>query len=326
MHRLIAIALTVTLALSPVMGAAFGDGAALAAPKYHKFCEKPMKPPELKAKMERSLAIDPSGNRKLEGCRANPRDFLDAWENEINTPKTVAGLPEFVGRFTEIDVPAGQKIYSSGMRTDGNGVVRRAVERAPHANEAVYGIGDEPYLMEDCTNPINMTVDAAEVMGSPCVEVTFPAWIRPKDVGGGAVRIAYIAAEGLPGKCLELSGPGVPNGSQRGIPTECKDDYTKFVNGRKVRVVCDWTDAEAEVSRLLGVKSEVQNVSGSFFPRANGRNTLKLPREAMDGITAICWEFPDGTFIAVGVTRDDFVNNVATITSKHIAESLWVVQ
>ncbi|HEX2792755.1 MAG TPA: hypothetical protein VHO23_03515 [Candidatus Paceibacterota bacterium] len=298
------------LALSFLFG-----GAALADPG-HKFCEKPLTPQEAADRMDRSLELDPSGNRPMAGCRANPLDFQKAWENEFQVPKELRQFSNWIRSFTEMTVEPGQQLYSACIRHDGNGVITRCVTRTLHDGEKAWGIGNEIYLLGDCVNPVNMTIEAAEVTLSPCVTLNFVGSKLPPELGGGAIRIAHVGPKPLPTKCLELAMAG--GETMRGLPQECPDAYTKVIGGRNMKVVCSWVEVEAAVSKKLGVHSEVQNVSGSFYPRATGMNSLTLPRQVMDAFMAVCYELPDGSFVTVGVDRNDWVNGVATITDETI--------
>lgn len=311
--------LALALALSPLQGWALGDGEARAAIQGHKFCETPLAPAELKARMIRALVADSTGNRKLEGCRANPLDFLKAWEEEEGAPKRVADLPDFIGRFHKIVVPVNQEIWAACIREDGNGVKKRCVKRTRESTEETYGIGTHVYLLEGCVNPVNTTVEPVTVAASPCITIFFPGKPFPKEVGGAAIRLGYVGPKDLSAECLLLTRAGVAE-PMVGIPNECPPDtYTrKVIGGREVRVVCDWSEVEAEVSRILGVKAEVQNVSGSFYPVLEGQNKLVIHREALNGYTAFCYELPDGTFVTYGVTREHFVDGVATIKSSDV--------
>lgn len=306
-------ALALAVALSPLSGWVYGDGEAKAAIQGHKFCETPLAPAELKVRLERSLAADPSGNRKLEGCRANPLDFLEAWKNEQDAPKRIADLSGFVARFTVMNVEPGQMYWAACIRQDGNGVIVRCVQRTLEPGEKVYGINGVAYLYGNCVNPINLAV-AEVVVGMDCLPIKFPGKPFSKEVGGGAIRLAYVGPKALPSKCLTLTRAGVAE-PMRGIPNECPPDtYSrKTIDGRTIRVVCDWTDVEIEASRILGVKAEVQNVSGSFYPVAEGENILVIHPEALNGITAFCYEMPDGTFVTYGIERKHFVDGVAVL-------------
>jgi len=300
---LLALALALTLGCGAV---------AEASPIGHRFCEQPLTSPEaLAAKLDQSLAIDPTGNRALEGCRATPLDFLQAWENEETGVTQVSELPALVRRFVEVETQPGLVIPSACIRQDGNGVITKCEQRQRHANEKVYGINGAALLMGDCVNPINLLLEAVVVTLSPCVRVDFPT--QP----GSDVRIAYIDRVALPSRCLLLEGPGAGE-PMRGLPQECPNEYEKMIGDRKVTVSCSWREDERAVSRLLGFRAEVQNLSGSFRARGAGINSLTLPREALNGEVVICYVLPDGTVVTLGLRREDYVNGVATIPTNMV--------
>jgi len=291
----------------------FGGGVAEASPQGQKFCERSHTPSQLEAKVVRSLQSDPTGNKNLEGCNANPLDFVEAWKNDTDIRK-VSELPAFVRGFVVIDLPPGQKVWSACVRNDFNGVIIRCVERTLAPGEHAYGRDGVALLLEGCVNPVNLAVEEIVVAANPCVKVVFPGR------KGGAIRIAYIDQKALPSTCLLLERSGVKE-SLRGIPQECPDSYDKVINGRKVRIACTWEPVELAASEHLGFQAEVQNVAGSFYAKGDGSNTLTLPREALNGETAICYELADGTFVTYGVRGKHFVNGVATITDGHVFHS-----
>lgn len=299
----------VALALALTFG--FG-GQASATPLGHAFCQEGLgSPEELASKMDRSLAIDPTGNRALEGCRANPLDFLDAWKYEQTGVTQVSELPAFVRRFVEVETEPGLVIPSACIRSDGNGVVIKCENRQRHPGEKVYGIGGVAFLLEDCVNPINLQLEDVIVTGPACVEVVFPT------EAGSNVRIAHMDRVPLPATCLLLEGPGYGE-TLRGLPQDCPDHNMRVIEGREVQIRCSWQDDERENSRLLGYPAQVQNVSGSFVAKGEGWNTLTLPYQAMNGSVVICYKLPDGTVVTLGVRREDYVNGVATIPASMV--------
>ena len=294
----------VALALALTFG--FG-GQASATPLGHRFCEQPLtSPEELATKLDRSLAIDPTGNRALEGCRANPLDFLDAWKYEQTGVTQVSELPAFVRRFVEVETEPGLVIPSACVRVDGNGVVVKCEHRQRHPGEKVYGIDGVAFLLEDCVNPINLQLEDVVVTGHSCVEVVFYT------KAASNVRIAHMDDVPAPSTCLLLEGPGYGE-PLRGLPQDCPDRYMRVIEGREVDITCSWRDDERANSRLLNRRVQVQNISGSFVAKGEGWNTLTLPYQAMNGAVVICYELPDGTVVALGVRRHDYVNGVATI-------------
>jgi hypothetical protein len=97
------------------------------------------------------------------------------------------------------------------------------------------------------------------------------------------------------------------------MPEECPDHYLVNRGGRLIPVVCTWDDVAVDVSRKLGYRAMVQNVSGSYWIRATGDNVLYLPQAALRGETCVCWELPDGTFKTLCVRKESFVDGVARI-------------
>ncbi len=293
--------------LALALALTFGFGAtAEASPIGHRFCEKPLAPAELAEKLERSLQSDPTGNRPLDGCRAKPLDFLEAWENEETGVTEVSELPALVRRLVEVETTPGLIIPSACIRQDGNGVITKCEPRLRHPSEKVYGINGVALLMGDCVNPINLKIEPVVVTLSPCVRIEFPTQV------GSDVKIAYIDRVALPSRCLLLEGPGAGE-TMRGLPQECPNTYERMIGDRKVTVSCSWREVEQAVSRLLGFRAQVQNLSGSFRARGAGTNVLTLPREALNGEVAICYVLPDGRVVTLGVRREDYVGGVATL-------------
>jgi len=228
----------VALALALTFG--FGEQAS-ATPLGHRFCEQPLtSPEELATKLDRSLAIDPTGNRALEGCRANPLDFLEAWKYEQTGVTQVSELPGFVRRFEEVEIEPGLVIPSACVRVDGNGVVIKCEHRQRHPGEEVYGIDGVAFLLEDCVNPINLQLEDVVVTGPACVEYRF--WT---DAGQTIVRIAHMDDVPLPSTCLLLEGPGYGE-PLRGLPQDCPDRYMRVIEGREVQITCSWRDDERD--------------------------------------------------------------------------------
>ena len=296
----------------------FTTASASAEARYKKFCEYKLSPPVLKPRIIASLNKDPSGNARVEGCWARAIDFFQAWEEEETGMQSVRDLPAFLDSLVEMTPEVGLKYSSSCIRTDGNGHIKRCVERQFHAGEKAYGKNGEIFLMGDCVNPVHATVSAVVVTGDPCIRVEFPTQ------QGQDVRLTGVDQQAWGDRCLRLVRAGGNPDGERGLPTECPDSYVKVVDGRDRRVSCSWDDVESVASELLGFQAETNDVSGSFKARAAGTNVLYLPAKAKDGLLAICWEMPDGSFRTLGVRRAHYQGNVATITQEHVNNAQWV--
>jgi len=289
-----------------------------AEPAGHSFCKGGMgNPEELAARVTRSLAQKADGSAPIEKCAATPAHLLVSFQ-ELN-PKakaagrlnTVSQLPGFIEKLVVVPSEPGMEYNSACLyeRADGTLYVKLGcVTRELRGAEVRYADPETGVvvLMQDCVNPggSQMTL----VVEGGCIEIKSPA------MGTGiAKRFAYIGRTPLPGKCHKYLLSGEPK-PLYDTPEECPDVYDKIVDGRKVRVVCSWDEVEAAASENLGFTAEVQNVSGSYYTRADGTDSWFLPVEALDGESVICWELPDGTFVTIGVRREHFVDGVAVIT------------
>lgn len=292
-----------------------GAHEAKASPIGHRFCEEKMPPPpELKARVERSLARDSTGNSPIEGCRGKPIDLLQGWK--VDAPAmTVADLPEFIGRFVEVKVDPALTIWSACLREDFNGVILHCQPRMVNPGEKVYGIDGHAYILEFCTNPINADVlEEVVVQANDCLTILFPTRNDQPGTQGRPVRIAQMGVRPVQDRCLMLEVAGAAE-AFRGVPQLCPDSYIRLIEGRKVKISCDWTDVETKARTVLqNGKVRIQNVSGSFYSLATGMNRLTIHRSAFrDGMVWICWELPNGKFRTLGVLEEHFVNGVATI-------------
>jgi hypothetical protein len=288
-------------------------------PAGHKFCENGVGNPEqLAHKIDVSLTADPTGHRALEGCRANPLHFLYAFQQTKSGKSltSVKDLPAFVRRLVPIKVNEASTWVVSCLwdTTRGFGVKTDCEERGLAPGEIVYGdpVTKELLILGSCANP-GLKEPPPIVVAAACREVDFPPMAK-----GVAIRFAYIGSRPLSGRCHKylLAGESQPRTS---TPEECPDTYETIRNGRKIKVVCSWADDEVAVSQKLGTSAKVQNVSGSFYARVpEGVNKWYLPPDADDGYAVICWELPNGEVVTLGVTKRDYVNNVATITTQQV--------
>lgn len=293
-------------------------------PSGHKFCEAGIKSPEqLKQKILAALAKDPTGSKiTLAGCKATAMHFLLAFQQTKSGAglKTVQDLPAFLDKLVPITVDARNEFQVSCLWDTANGrEIKMDCETRPlRRGEVVYGDREtrELLIMSSCANPGIAVVPPIVVM-SPCYEVRAPSMGAKV-----AVRFAYIGVKPLPGKCIALQMAGETQ-KRFDMPEECPDTYQVIRDGRKVKVVCTWDAVEVASSKKLGKPVEVQNVTGSFYARADGTNSWFLPVEALDGMMAICWELPDGTFVTLGVTRKDYVDQIATITPDQVRTLRW---
>ncbi len=308
-HQLLASA---ALALSLTFG--FGT-VAQANPIGHKFCEVLMPPPPVfKARVVKAIERDKSGNSPIEGCKGTPRDLLEAWKEDA-PPMTLADLPEFIGRFTEVEVDPSVTIWSACLRDDFNGVILHCQPNAVKDGEKIYGIGGTAYIREFCSNPINAdTVEKVIVEANDCLTILFPTRNDEPGTQGLPVRIAQMGVSPVQPKCLALEVLGDPE-VFRGVPQKCPQSYDRMIEGRRVKISCDWSDVESTARTTLhNGKVRVQNVSGSIYSLATGMNKLTIHRSAFkDGMVWICWELPNGKFRTLGVLEEHFVDGVATI-------------
>lgn len=302
----------------------FGGATAVHAadPAGHQFCRSGVPSNVwLAQKIEQSLAAHPDGSGHVDGCYATVYEFYIAFKN--GDPKStklgsLADLPGFLRSTVRAEAKADYQYNSSCIYEEADGtheVKMGCATRDLHPGEIIYQDPEtnELVLLSGCANPGVTEVPPVIVEANPCVEVHFPTQVAQ---GQQAVRFAYIGRHTLPGRCIALQRA---DGSKvTDMPEECPDAYKAIRDGRLVQIVCTWQDVEEAASGLLGYPASVQNVSGSFYIRATGDNVLYLPKEALDGETAICWELPNGQFVTYGVRRENFVNGVATIPPERV--------
>lgn len=325
MKRILTGLAAICLALPP-LGAA--DVAWAVEPAGHSFCQggMPGGRDELVRRVERSLAIDPTGNRTVEGCHAAPIHWLIAFQSDEGDPKahltSVSELPAYLRKLVVMDVPRNIEAKTSCLRDRPNHVLAvemGCLQRTPRPGEVIYGNPDtgQPVLWGSCINPGFAPPLDVVVTGQRCLEVKFDSVQQ-----GVPVRFGYIDSVPLSGRCHAYQLAGVAERLYE-TPEECPDVYERVVGDRHFTVVCSWESVEVNSSRILGRPVQVQNVSGSFVTRANGTNSWFLPPEAINGLATICWELPDGTFRTVSVGRANYVNGVATITADDVRGAVY---
>lgn len=288
------------------------------------FCENGLRSPqELAGKIERSLAADPSGNRRLQDCLATPNDFLEGFRladpKAADQLRSLSDLSAYV-RSLVVMTPNDTEFSTSCLQVSASGkhlVKMDCIERPIRNGEVIYGNPKTNVLvlMSSCANP--GAVPAKIVVEAKCIEVHHPSMDMKANV-----RYAYIAPNSLSSKCHALLLAG--ENQKRGYGSECPDRYPVINNeGLQVMVNCVWDEVEVAVSKNLGAPSKVQNASGSYKPRALGTNVWYLPLDARTGEAAICWDLPDGRVATIGVRREHYVKTddgrlVATITAEHV--------
>lgn len=292
-------------------------------PTGHSFCRNGMGEKEdFARRMERAIAADPNGNRAVDGCIATPREFLAAYQRiRPNANLTsVSQLPAYVRSWQVMQFPAGREFSTSCLQDRSNGtraVVINCLSRTPRAGEVAYGDGEVIIQVSSCGNP-GATPIPPRPPEQACPQIRFPD-MAPRT----PIRIAFIGRRPLPGRChqLAISGESQPRDPDH-FPEECPDREVREFQGRRMQVVCSWDAVEDAASQLLGYPASVQNVSASFYARANGTNAWDVPPEVYDGEGVVCWELTlsDGrvVWVSIGVRREDFVNGVATITPEHV--------
>lgn len=322
--RNIVLAFASALALSSAFMAV--DTAQATEPAGHSFCPNGIESPEeLAGKLQRSLAADPAGNRKLEGCHAAPIHFLLAFQQ--GDPEagltSVSQLPAYVRKLVPMETSATTEYRTSCLQERPNrvlAVVMQCVTRTRRHDETIWGNPDteKRVLWGKCANPgFDETMDVVVNAPPPCVRVRAPA-MGP----GVSVRGAYIGPRLLPGRCHALLLPGETE-YRYNMPEECQDTYQKTIGDRRVTVVCNWDAVEANSTAITGRRMRVQNVSYSFVTKTDGTIEWLLPPEALEGLPTICYEMPDGSFRTLSVGRGSFVNNVATITRADVQSAIW---
>lgn len=294
-------------------------------PAGHSFCKDGVGTTEqLAAKITRALAVDPNGNRKLEGCYATPLHFLIAFQEADPDAglTSVSQLPGYVRGLVATEVDRTVEYQSSCIHDKPNGgttVVMGCVTREVRHGEVIYSnpTTGKRVMWGGCANPGFAPSMDVVVQAERCIEVRFPSMGRAIPVRG-----AYIGPRALPGRCHALLLAGETE-RRHDMPEECRRTFQRMIEGRLVTIVCDWREVEENSTRYMRQPVRVQNVSYSFNTREEGTNRWFLPPEALEGLPTICWEMPDGTFRTLSVGRDSFVNGVATITEEQARSAIW---
>lgn len=323
MKRLAMIAIFLGFfALSSFMGA---REARAMEPAGHSFCPDGIESAEeLDRKFTASLAVDPTGNRRLEGCYATPLHFLVAFQQADPGAglTTVSQLPGYARSLVPMEVDRTVEHRTSCIQDRAGGgtvVVMACVTREVREGEVIYGNPETgaKVLWSGCANPGFTPSLEITIVGEDCIEVRFPSM-------GDAVPVrgAYIGPRMLPGRCHALLLAGEEE-RRFDYPEECPDVYQRERADRMVTIVCDWSAAEQNSTRIMGQPVQVQNVSFSFRAREEGTNVWYLPPEALEGLPTLCWELPNGQIIALSVGRQSFVDGVAVVTEADVRASVW---
>ena len=321
------------LALLSLVGVA---GVAQAAdPAGDRFCADGPSNTVLAQRIEEALKADPSGLRvRPKNCVAVPYSFLVAAQSvdpdEANL-KTVADLPAYFRKLRAVKAETSVYYSTSVIHVRPNGsqdVMLGHETREARPGEVIYENPDTgvQVAMGSCSN-IGVERQDDVVVEAECVRIDFPS-MSPGKRGNRrmAIRFAHLDTKAVESSgCLKWKYMG---DAQTYFETtqECPGVYRRKVidagGERMATVVCNWNAVEAAASRDIGHPIKVQNVSGSFYARADGTNSWWLPVSALDGMAVICWEDETGTLRAtVGVKREDFVNGVATVTVEHVHDS-----
>jgi hypothetical protein len=281
-----------------------------AEPSGHSFCPAGFSDLEdLAQRMDRALVADPTGEKqvKIEKCHASMLHFLVAFQTiDPGAGLTdVKQLPDYIRSLVVMPTEAGLEYTSSCLKDRPNGV--RDVDlgcdtKEIRPGEKVYGNPKTgiKVLKQFCANP-GAVENPPVVVQARCIPYRFPS------MPGTPIRVAYIGANPLPGRCykLQLAGEQAPRFD---MPEECPNIFQVKRGDRMVTVVCAWAEVERMVSRLLGFAAKVQNVSLGVIGRGKGTNTLWLPPEAANGAVVVCYQLPNGQYVTLGMRRKDLVD------------------
>ena len=295
----------------------------------HRFCIGGMGSPEEAAvKTERSLQANGNGTVKLTGCRAKPIDLLVAFQQL--DPKAgltkVSELPKYLRHLVPADVDRAVIYKSACLREPFHPGYPDTVElgcsdRKLEKGEVIYKNPDTNVnvLQSACVNPGGYPSTEVVVTADDCIEVRYPVF------KGKPVRGSYIGRRQLiSNKCGPTLFRNRDNEGTRKLPEECPTTYDKMIDGQPVKVVCTWKDDERVASQFLGYPAQVQNVSFSYVAAADGIDRVLLPKDAVDGEVAICYdEQPNGVPVAVGVRKPMYREGVAVITRDFVEKAVY---
>jgi len=276
---------------------------------------------ELARKIEASLAIDPNGGRKLEGCHANPIEFLAAFRlaDEGEGLTHVNQLPAYARKLVPTEVDRTLEYQSSciqvirGVRS----VVMGCVTRTVNPGEVIFMNPDtqKKVLWSGCANPGFAPSLDVTIVAEGCIRIKVP----PLPVGT-KVRGGYIGPRLLPGRCHALRLPGAED-RIFDLPEECPMGRRER-EGRLVPIVCDWTDIERNTSRITGQAMRIQNVSYSFIVREEADFDWYLPPEAVEGHAALCFELPNGDIVSFSVSERNYVDGEYVVTTADVRNNI----
>ena len=323
--RLLSTALSIALVALPLN--TLGANAAWAVePAGRSFCPGGIRSnEELARKLDASLAADPSGNRRLQGCNANAMQFLVAFQ-EADPDEGLANvsqLPAYVRRLTPMEVDRTIEHRTSCLQERPGGVVAvvmACVTREVRAGETIYGNPrtGAKVLWSGCANPgFSPSLDIT-IVAENCIRVR-----APTGPVGTRLRAAYIGPRLLSSRCHALQ---LSSWEERvyDFPEECPMGVRER-EGQLVPIVCEWTNIERNSTRVMGQPMFVQNVSWSIHVDQGevGYVDWWLPLDALDGLPTWCWEYPDGQVIALSVGRDSFRDGVAVVTEADVRGAVW---
>ena len=294
----------------------------------HRFCIGGMgSPEELATKVDNALKANGKGITRLAGCRAKPVDLLLSFQKL--DPKAgltkVAQLPAYLRKLVPANVDRNLQFASACLREPFHRGYPDTVElgcgsRTLEKGETIYMNPDTNVnvLQSACVNPGGTPSALVFVTATDCIEVRYPVY------KGKPVRDAFMGRHQLlSNKCGPVLFRNGDNVGTRKMPEECPKIFDKIIDGQPVRVVCDWKDDEAVASQLLGYQAQVQDLSFSYVAEADGIDRVILPKEALDGEFAICYEKPDGVEVAVGVRKQHYREGTATITREYVDKAVY---
>ncbi|MBP7741073.1 MAG: hypothetical protein KA104_00080 [Candidatus Pacebacteria bacterium] len=192
------------IALLLTFGAPVQTLASVASPTRHSFCAGGVpSTQELARRIDESLKKDSSGKRSLEGCRANPNQFLSAFQANDKEAglANVYQLANFVRtQLVLTTTPVGQKYWSACILNNGS-VLAHCISREPHAGEKVWmnKTTGKIDLQGDCANPVEMP----DIPQSDCIQKY--VYLKP----GDEHHIGLLGPDMMPpSACLALLKAG----------------------------------------------------------------------------------------------------------------------
>lgn len=285
-----------------------------AEPGGHSVCPGGIKPSDLATRVEQTAS-----GKRLRGCYATAEVVVDMLKRS-GAPATLTreGLPAYLRSLTPVRLQEGVLHASACLQTLPNGGI--VLDPNPGCQERKMRPGElawqdpttgQVVYLDGCANGYyQKPLQELVVTATNCITVRAP--VKKGEVVRGAY-IARVTQAELPNKCHELRIPGrAPTNDPRG--KECPDTYQREVvrSGKKVlmTVVCDWSLPIENIGRRHGAQYQINAVSWNFRAPQDGILEWDLPREALEGHPAICWDEET----TASVERGTFVKGVATIT------------